>query len=207
MNVKDTVKRSLMLYPSITVNALDGYDHMFCVIGNGFEWKDGELVELSEEKDAGVPTLREAVDKTLRFKLLHNPASGLEAAMLHLDIDKDDFFEKAAENMMVRTYNSINEDISLLFRTDERLNDLEPHTAERYPEVRHIFPFRIYELCEYSKLCCLPDDIRPDWLEAAEWMYEFVRTHRELWSDDRISDYEEWLPKIEARINELKTKQ
>ena len=206
MNVQDTVRRMLMLYPSITLNALDAYEHLFCVIGNGYEWKNGELVELCEPEDASVPTTQKAVDKALRFELLNNPSSALETAMFHLNLDEDDkdSMKKCIEDLMLRTYKSINEDLSLIFQTDDRMNDFEPHTKERYPEVRHIYPFRIYELCEYSKMCCLPDDIKPDWLEAAEKIYEFVKAHRELWSEDRIQNYEEWLLKIEARIKELK---
>lgn len=209
MNVQDTVKKMLMLYPSITLNALDAYEHLFCVIGNGYEWKDGELVELCDPEDAGVPTLQKAIYKVLRRKLLDNPAISLEAAMFVLNQkgdDEKDNTKQCIEELFKRTYKSLNEDLSLIFRTEERMNDFEPHTAERYPEVRHIWPVNIYELCEYSEMCCLPDDIKPDWLEAAEKMYGFVKTHRELWSEDRIQNYEEWLPKVEARIKELKRK-
>ena len=38
----------------------------------------------------------------------------------------------------------------------------------------------IYPICEYSKICNIPDDIKPDWLEAAQEMYEWLIIHDEL---------------------------
>lgn len=201
MNVRDTVRRMLLLYPGVTLNALDAYDHMFCVIGNGYEWKDGELVELSEDSNK-VPTLKEAIDKVLKFRLVDNTTvCGLQTAIFALHTDDMEQIKQDLIKYNKRMYDALNEDISLIMRVDERLEDLEPHTVGRYLEVRHFYEFNFYGLSEYSKLCCLPDDIKPDWLEAAEYMLDFIKTHKYLWHKGD----EEWIPKIESRIKELKT--
>ena len=60
MEVKKTLKLALINYPEIYPNALTVYDHWFCVIGNGYKWLDGELVE----KDFGykkAKTLKKAI--------------------------------------------------------------------------------------------------------------------------------------------------
>jgi len=198
MNVQDTIRRMLLLYPGITLNALDAYDHLFCVNGNGYEWKNGELVELFTEDPDKVPTLKEAVGRVLRYKLLENTVvCRLEAAVFALRS------EDTEENLIEynkKLYSSLNEDISLILRVSERMVDLEPHQKENYPEVRHFYGFGYYGLSNYSKLCCLPDDITSDWLSAAEWMFEFIKGHPELWHPQD----EDWFPKIGKRIGELK---
>ena len=43
MKLKTYVKHCIMQYPLIYRNALDVYNHLFYVIGNGYEWKNGVL--------------------------------------------------------------------------------------------------------------------------------------------------------------------
>ena len=45
MNVELTVQSMYDNYPVIFQDRFDCYNHLFCVIGNGFEWVDGELVD------------------------------------------------------------------------------------------------------------------------------------------------------------------
>ena len=67
-----------------------------------------------------------------------------------------------------------------------------------------LFAWRLYPLCEYSKLCTIPDDVKGDYLEGAEKMVEFIKSHPNI---HRESDYErnmEWLKKAEERIAEIR---
>lgn len=50
MNVKSTYKDCLLNYPSIFQDPLAVSIHLFSVIGNGYEWKDGELVSCHGER-------------------------------------------------------------------------------------------------------------------------------------------------------------
>ena len=51
MNVRDTIYFMCAVYPSIFPNRQAALNHLFCVGGNGYEWKDGELVECCGEYD------------------------------------------------------------------------------------------------------------------------------------------------------------
>lgn len=42
---KQTLKRGLFEYPTIFPNPVDVCVHLFCIIGNGYEWHEGELVD------------------------------------------------------------------------------------------------------------------------------------------------------------------
>lgn len=43
-SARDTLKYSFMFYPSLFPNKISVCDHLFLVIGNGYEWDNGELV-------------------------------------------------------------------------------------------------------------------------------------------------------------------
>lgn len=45
MNPEDTIRHTLYYYPQICPNRAHALHHMFCVIGNGYEWIKGELVD------------------------------------------------------------------------------------------------------------------------------------------------------------------
>jgi len=208
MNVHDTVKRMLMVYPSVTINALDAYDHLFCIIGNGYEWQNGELVEISDIP-LSVPMLSEALDIAMQFKMLDNSYSLFESTqeIYKMRHDGKEDMKGIIESFSKKMYNMLKESVSLICRTEERLNDFDVPTLERYPEIfMKNYEFRLYGLCECSELCNLPDDIKPDWLDAAERMLNFIKTHPETWRKDYEEEYNKWIPKIEARIEELKNK-
>jgi hypothetical protein len=49
MTPQQTIYAALYNYPSLFSNKAEVMQHMFCVIGNGYQWEDGELVAYSEE--------------------------------------------------------------------------------------------------------------------------------------------------------------
>ena len=216
MNVKDTVKRSLMLYPSVSINALAVYEHLFCTNGNGYEWKNGELVEITttdytDSPIGNVPTMQQAIEKSLQFHLRESiDMLGFARTRCEMNcITSGKSEDEITEDDVVNEYNcslyvDISEDVDLIFKIEERMNDFEVPTKEKYPKHRFIGEFSIYPLCEYAKMCCIPDDVKPDWLEAAEWTCNFVKAHPELWTKNYCDKNEEWIAKAETRIAEIK---
>jgi len=63
-----------------------------------------------------------------------------------------------------------------------------------------------YPRCEYSRLCNLPDDIKTDWLIAARDMYNFIIHNPQYIDENYKKDFDEFLPKIKARLEELEAK-
>ena len=41
MTLKNNIRESLLYFPTIYDNALDVLHHMYCVIGNRYEWVNG----------------------------------------------------------------------------------------------------------------------------------------------------------------------
>lgn len=49
MRAEDTLQYMADFYPSIFPTRKHALDHLFCVVGNGYEWKDGELVDCDDK--------------------------------------------------------------------------------------------------------------------------------------------------------------
>ena len=61
MTVETTLQQMFDRYPDLFSTREECFDHLFCTIGNGYEWKWGQLVY----HDRGVPGYNEAEEKTL----------------------------------------------------------------------------------------------------------------------------------------------
>lgn len=45
MKLEETIQEMFDNYPILFHNRIDCLNHLFCVIGNGYDWMDGELVD------------------------------------------------------------------------------------------------------------------------------------------------------------------
>ena len=50
MNLEVTLQAMYDNYPLLFADRVDCLNHLFCVIGNGYDWVNGELVDPSDEK-------------------------------------------------------------------------------------------------------------------------------------------------------------
>ena len=214
-SVEQTVRNDLLLWPSIHVNRFSVLHHLFCVIGNGFEWKDGELVEtgLKESKDVSIEeAIKRIIDDELSIKDI---LSYMFLGMLSNDKEKaSPFIEETKLNILEgerkRIISDINDLISLTFRIDERQADMSFPSYKKYPyhmvELYKSGYVKFYPICEYSRICNLPDDIKPDWLIAARDMYNYIVYNPQYIDKDYKAVFDKYLPKIKARLEELENK-
>lgn len=186
LTVRETLRENLLNYPMLFKNALDVYDQLFCVIGNCYKWKDGELVSTSLNKvvktKAGAVfyQIKNLITDRMQWKALRlvGPVNATRSIMRRgrmivsriLDVDKniDDFSIKDDEDM-----------------------------SKHFKDYR----FSFYPLSRHSAICNLPDDIMPDWLDAAKRMYGIM-----IANIDVMDGGEEWLPVIKEWIEELENK-
>lgn len=151
MTVKETLKSDLMKYPSIHKNKWDVYHQWFIVNGNEMEWENGELVDMYSNKPI---TIEESIIKHVDFYITSNVDEILS------DKNKD-FLQITLEGKIER----LKKDILNSFKWEERMSIF---TCD---DIEHFYP-----LSEYSKILNIPDDIKPDWKEAAiemsSWLIE-----------------------------------
>lgn len=214
-SVEQTVRNDLLLWPSIHVNRFSVLHHLFCVIGNGFEWKNGELVETGSKGCKDV-SIEEAVKRIIDDELsIKDILSYMFLGMLSSDKDKaSPFIEEEKLNIVnderKRIINDINDLVSMSFRIDERQADMSYPSYEKYPyhtvKLYKNYDTKFYPICEYSRLCNLPDDIKTDWLIAARDMYNFIIHNPQYIDENYKKNFDEYLPKIKARLEELENK-
>lgn len=81
--------------------------------------------------------------------------------------DKEDM-EEIVNSFSKNTFNMLKESVSLICRTEERFEDFDVPTLERYPEIlMKNYEFRLYGLCEYSN-CVISQTI----LNQIGWMLQ-----------------------------------
>lgn len=105
MTYSDTVKNCIAGYPKLFETEGDVLHHLFFVNGNGYEWVNGELIDLFDT-------------------------------------------ETAIQETIVNT-------------------SLKPKTSRE-----------LYPICQYAKIMCLPEDIKSDWLVAAQKAIKMTRYYK-----------------------------
>ena len=187
MNVQDTVRDSLLEYPMLFCNALDVYNHLFCVIGNGYEWRDGELIELSKKSRKRPLTVKKAIKTIIERKKKSDVLETIKWIILE-DHNKEEgkeikpIGEELLERMICLEFDDIQDSVLLDLDIDKRCKDFSAYTSEHKPygKVMHrlygfdknkVQRWKAYPLIiEYSYLCNFPEDIKADWAVAIDWM-------------------------------------
>lgn len=137
MNVKDTFWQCFNLYPSLFQTRADVIDHLFFVIGNGYRWHCGELIDDEPRK-----TLDEITEERIAREVRDISCVRLAQSAARIFGDPIPSDEEVLE---------------------EQLNE---EFAYKIGPVRGK-PRDFYPVCGYSKICNVPDDVRPDWLRLA----------------------------------------
>ena len=171
MNTEETIRVALINFPSIFPNALSVYNHLFCTVGHGYEWENGELVSTGRyNTDVKTAILKEV-------ESLYSFFTNLQPSTLNnwrsIEIRRDETIKN----------------INLIFDTSSSLTDFTPASD-----------FQFSEITKYSKILNLPSDITSDWLDAAKWMYLLLSqySHRIrnfkpemlIWVDESIKKVE-----------------
>lgn len=182
MNVECTIQEMFDTYPTLFKERADCLNHLFCVIGNGYYWENGELVD--SPNDSGVAKICEC--HLVNGKAYqHNKLSLRDECYFNNLVDRSD------EVMFVKW---------VLSRPD--------NVYHKYPRYKR-WGFYLQGYCEYAKLFNYPDDIKKDWLDAieeckcllAEDGYDLITpidTTKNI-ADRRIDEIERYKQSLERR--------
>ena len=168
MNVELTIQNCFDNYPCLFKERADVLDHLFCVIGNDYEWKDGELVT-NVPTGSGLALLESHLVDGKAFQ--HNKLSLRAESQLYeqeriaqgwYDVWKsrhpdDDIKEMKATRQ--KTIAKLPDDV--YYR--------EPLRKKRWYFYVNIPGEEYIDFCEdYAFIFNYPDDIKPDWKDAIE---------------------------------------
>ena len=154
MKPERTLQKMYDEYPHLFPCRQQALDHLFCVIGNGYEWKKGELV--------------------YRKELYYYDRELDERVEIPFENDNEpDIISKAPmtdEEYEIEHQEWIEETVELKCRLNKRI------TREEALKVTLENCHKWYPISKnHSYICNLPDDITPEWKALAEECKEMLK--------------------------------
>jgi hypothetical protein len=160
MNVELTIQTMFDNYPTLFKERSDCLNQLFCTIGNGYEWYNGELVS---DIDAFPDDVRAVIENRLvNGKAFQHNKMSLRAEAL-------EYYRRRLEK-------DTEKDTPINRKLDEEyFNSIPDDVYYKHPrKKRWYFYINIpnRERIDYFKDCAFlwnyPEDIKPDWLAAIE---------------------------------------
>lgn len=200
MLFREHLRQIMLTYPTLFPTAIQAYNQLFMVIGNGYEWKDGELVY--EDEKSLCSTQEEAINRIIedRLKLVkeiyeihHNNETTGNVTFCNI-IDR--------YNYQIKTY------IHNIFNIEAIMNDLsipdvcdpvnEKFYKNKNPKSDDYNKFKFYNLSRYSAIATTPDDVKPDWINAIKEFVSVLTRNR-----DKFTDSDNLFDCIKERVSNL----
>ena len=167
----------MLAYPSLFPTRDHTIEFIFCVLGNGYDWEDGALIESCDDEKSKI------VEKLL------------------LEGSPEEDIKKTVQEINDKRFPPLPE---LSAEVKEVLQKYGLELPGRPRDVGQ--PIMVYPLCEYTHILKLPLDIRPDWLAGAEEAVRIIGLYPGRDNEETTKNRER-IPAIRARIEELKRMQ
>ena len=134
-------------HPTFITNRTSALDLLFCTIGTGLKWKDGEIVDEIDDNYLNTKRRIHSFNRDIYKKAYTNTFWGKEGMC-------DSLQRKDVERMRAYCYYE---------------NCIAEWTGENIEKLvkTSIVPKSFYPLGKYAKLIEIPKDIKDDWLELA----------------------------------------
>lgn len=144
MTPKDTIKSSVLNYPLISQTNGEIQHHLFIVVGNGYEWVNGELVD--EYTNQSLQSTSDAISEL--FKEYKN--------------ENNIWCEKVKTTGKTCSFlNHLEKQVLTILKADTMFD--EP--LEVYFDKIKNEPL-LLNICKYSKIYDLPDKITKEWYDC-----------------------------------------
>lgn len=155
-------------YPSLFRRRWEVLNHLFCVIGNGFEWVNGELVEKGERKIKNyVPLLKDG-EAYRSEESIREQVSKENKKMDEWIIKHNQEYEKLGISHLINTWPG----------------------EKTEKEIAKTYNVEFYPLSEYSAIFNIPEDIKPDWLEGIKEVVNLLLIHGHGDELDEMNEYQ-----------------
>ena len=161
MNVELTIQEMFDNDPTLFTERADCLNHLFCVIGNGYEWVDGELVDSESVYDEEALKSHLVDGKAFQHNKMSLRAKALEYHKRYLEKcpNKNKYVSELEKKLDEEYFNSIPDDEFYENPRRERWYFYVKSPGQE-PCIRYNKDFAY--LFQY------PENIKPDWLAAIE---------------------------------------
>ena len=156
MQFEITLQAMFDFYPTLFKDRSDCLNHLFCTIGNGYKWVNGELVSRDDKyTSADLDKLKSHLVNGKAYQ--HNKMSLKDEAIYYL---KQNILDKIEDKQLSPEAQTI-----LDRYVAEHLAEYPDDVYHRKPRAQRWY----LEYCtEYAKLFDCPADIKPDWQAGLE---------------------------------------
>ena len=137
MTAFETIKQMMVEYPTLFPSKVQAIHHLFWVIGNGYDWVDGELISIDEPHPITPYSISED------HRRMHE-----EYRKMYEDVAVYDANWEMRERGLIAFS-------KFLFENDDYIRTYRIELSSIYP------------LCEHAKVLTVPSDVKPDWLKVA----------------------------------------
>lgn len=179
MRFEEAVQCCYDCYPSLFAYRWEVLSHLFCVYGdggNGYRWKDGELVSIEDKEYT--PRLAEG-------EKAHQSLDYLKAELTK-------YYTEIYENANMRHFIQLEQEIATQFPEqgkivlsfEERIQDEVKKDIEKRKKVN------FWLVTDSCAMFNIPDNVKPDWLEGIKETVELVLEHG-FGEIKEMNDYED----------------
>jgi hypothetical protein len=173
MNLRNTILTAMSRYPSLYQRPDQVLNQLFLVIGNGYDWKRGQLVSNGGKKERFLntvfTTLEEEIDreKDRKQKWLNTLIRSAKWEIKQEMADHQEWLRLSGRDLRKRIREKG-------FPT-RRATKKRALANLVFGRIRPLSP---YPISHYSYVRDVPDYVRPDWLAGIHWILDFILSNR-----------------------------
>jgi hypothetical protein len=169
MTFEVTIQTMYDAYPEFFKERADCLNHLFCTLGNGWEWKNGQLV--SSDKEYKKFKVRELKTRFVNGKAhQHNLMSLRDVAV---SFTLKGFLDRTTENTL--DADKIDSIKQVLYEHYAKEGYADDKYYEKPRNERWYFAIANDWYAEYVPLFNIPKNIKPDWLAGIEECKAMIR--------------------------------
>lgn len=199
MRLEETIQFLYDQYPGLFSSRKEALDQLFCSIGNGYDWDNGQLVA-SEDIPADLVLILGEDGKAKR---------SMERLKAKQESYKEEFRERQQREQQLLLNKGLSQDVA-----DDMYPMDEAHLqafAERMVSLKaNEGDYQFSPLSEYSKLFLLPADIQEDWLVGAKETIVLLKEDGhgfggkpDTWNDWQREQHAKWTEKLNELADQL----
>lgn len=148
MTLKNTIKKMLTQYPTLFQDRAQCLCHLYCTNGNGYEWKNGQLVDKFQAEYQNEPS-------EIEKKIADSLSSQVDAV------------ELSHETMDAKCSTFLQRQLIEFYRIERAKKNIDKLIQPNFHDFIQT-GFTFYPLCEYAKILNIPADVKKDWLDGAK---------------------------------------
>ena len=158
MTLEQTIQSMYDEFPTLFKERADCLNHLFCTIGNGYEWENGELVDDLEADDDYIKRLESEFVNGKAFQ--HNKYSLRDEYLVNDYIAQRFLFPKDE-------YYTIENRVREILKEPDDIYYTEPDRQKRWS-------FYLQGYTQFERIRNVPDNVKDDWLNGVRECTELL---------------------------------